>query len=356
MNKFKKMKRLLLFAVIIFSILPEVYSQAKNSPIDFYPHEYDKLSYQDWPAIKETFETFLAFKSYDEVRNYADHFRASFTLARMVKINWDGSLKNEISSYLTYFFDQLIQGNSYLNINTVTIPEYVSIHDPIMLPHNIIWALFQINAEAACKIIKTYWITTSNLAISSYQGDLREFTLWLFENTNNKAAEEFFLENYSLLKDNLSGEEKNLMSAVKLKCEISGMNDQKKAWEYLWNVSKLDNSTDLDEKAQFLWYKNILMMKQVYGDLDNRTIVKISDKTDSANKKYLFLYSACFNINSQLTSGRGYKIDRSIINDLDRAVNKMESQRSSLKSLSTEKDFLRVTYDLMKSNVSKTAE
>lgn len=356
MNNSEKRKRLLMCVVIIFTIILKVDSQPDHARIDYYPEEYAALFQQDWPEMKGTLDIFLAFRSFEEVRNYPDRFQASFTLARMTKIIWDGAVKNEVSSYLENSFNLLLNGNSYLNIYTVSIPEYPSVNDPIMLPHKMIWALFQINAEAACKVIKNYWITTSNPAISSYQTDLREFTLWLFEDTNNKMAEEFFMNNYTLIKDNLSDKERNLISTVKLKCEISRMNDQKQAWEYLWNQSKLDSSGELDEKTQFLWYKNILLMKKVYHDLDTKTIIKISDRSSSVNKKYMFLYSACFNVNTQLSSGRGYKIDRSIIRDIDRAVNKMKSQSSTLKSLSTEKDYLQVTYDLMKSNLSKTVE
>jgi hypothetical protein len=356
MNKLKEMKCILVCTAIIFSIWLQVNSQAKDAPIDYYPGKYDTLSQEDWPAMKETFNFFLGFKSLQEINNYTDPLKASFTLARMAKIDWDESLKKEISSYLTYFLNQLLNGRSYLHIDSTRFPQYESIHNPIYLPHNIIWALFQIDNEAAFEIIRTYWTITSSLAITSYQEDLRKFTLWLFETTNNKTAREFFMDNYPLLKNNLSGTEKNIISAIKLKCEISRINDQKLAWEYLWNNSKLDNSNVYNNKTQFLWYHNILMMKSVFQDLDIKTIINISDTTSSANKKYLFLYSACFNINDKLSTDPNYKIDRSVINYIERSIKKIESQNTQLKALNIENDFLLTTYDSMKSNLLKKGE
>jgi hypothetical protein len=349
------MKKYYFLLVICFNIVILADAQPKDLPFSYYPPAYDTLNQEDWPQMKKTFELFSSFKSVEEVSNYTDPHRAGFTLARMVRIEWSSTLRNEISSYLSNFLDQLLQGHSYLKIESVSMQEFVSANHPVYLPKKVMWALFIIDNETACTKINNIWIASSGQPAGSYLDDLSEFTFWLFDTNNFKYANEFYLKNYPFILKNHTNNAFSI-DRIKLKCEVSGLKDQKKAWNYLWDNSELNNSNVLNDKAQFLWYDNIIMMEKVFGDLDLETIIDISNKATSTNKKYIFLYSACFNINHQLSVNPDFKVSESTINYLNKAIEELKIQNTQLKKSGPENDFLMNTYGSMKSNLLKTSK
>lgn len=130
------------------------------------------------------------------------------------------------------------------------------------------------------------------------------------------------------------------------------MDDQKKAWEYLWNNSELNSSSILNNDTQYKWYRNILLLNNIYGDLEMEPILKISENASSVNKKYIFLYSACFNVNQCISANKDYMIKESDIKYLDSAIEEMKIQIVGSKKSFGEDDFLLKTYNNMKSGLS----
>ena len=355
MEKFKTSNYLKLSLVAYFLLSLSGTALSNDLPYNYYPKGYDTLSQKDWPAMKETFNFFLSFKTTEEVINYSDLHKARYTLARMTEINWDTTKRIEVSAYLSYFMGQLIQGDSYLKIDSIIFPQYVSTYHPIYLPKNVIWALFLIDNGAACSKIKDIWEKASTLDENSYLVDLRSFTFWLFETGNNKTANEFFINNSIHIGGNLNPREIKRTELIRLKCEIALLNDQKQAWDYLWNNSHLDSSNVYTDNAQFFWYKNILMMENTYQKIDLKIILDIIKTTSSPVKEYIFLYTICFNINSQLSDNPDYKIDSSILEYLNTSFNNIKSQSRQSGPESKDVDFLRNTYDSMNANISKRA-
>lgn len=345
------MKKYIFFLLISLSPGFWAQSQSKDVPYSYYPDEYAKLTQSDWSEMKKTLDSFLSFKSLDEVNNDPHPHSAKYTLARMADISWDRQMEKTVGSYLSIYLDQLLTGKSFLKISELSVSQFLSSGHPIFLPNQVIHALFIIDNETACRKIKEIWMDASGSNTKGYLENLSIYTFNLFQTLNDKNACAFFLKNYSFLQKNFAGQKVEL-NRTKLKCEVSGMDDQKKAWEYLWNNSELNSSSILNNDTQYKWYRNILLLNNIYGDLEMEPILKISENASSVNKKYIFLYSACFNVNQCISANKDYMIKESDIKYLDSAIEEMKIQIVGSKKSFGEDDFLLKTYNNMKSGLS----
>lgn len=349
-------RRLLIGVTVVAMSLAEVY--AKEPPIDWYPEEYEKMTAQDWPRMKQTLEKVLKSDNIDELRVSELNRQARYTLSMLASIQWNETQKKEVVAYLKHFVESVLQGKGYIkNVHEVDFSNVrpMSRSDPIYLPERAIWAMLSVDVEAGCDTIEHLWQVFIRYPENVYYREIRLSILRFLEARHKSTRVFACLERIkSLSGDKLKPDESKRIKRFFLKQKLLEIGDQSKAWEYLWDRSKTNTLAETITSNQgWIWYHNILHMKEVYHELDISVPIAIASKSLSPHKKYVFLYCACGLMNTKLSlspTGAHRKLIERLINEVE-AFYKEVGQEITRRQEG--RDYLKLAFDSIKAKLEK---
>jgi len=349
-------RRLLIGVTVVAMSLAEVY--AKEPPIDWYPEEYGKMTAQDWPRMKQTLEKVLKSDNIDELRVSELNRQARYMLSMLASIQWNETQKKEVVAYLKHFVESVLQGKGYIkNVHEVDFSNVrpMSRSDPIYLPERAIWAMLSVDVEAGCDTIEHLWQVFIRYPENVYYREIRLSILRFLEARHKSSRIFACLERIkSLSGDKLKPDESKRIKRFFLKQKLLEIGDQSKAWEYLWDRSKTNTLAETITSNQgWIWYHNILHMKEVYHELDISVPMAIASKSLSPHKKYVFLYCACGLMNTKLSlspTGAHRKLIERLINEVE-AFYKEVGQEITRHQES--RDYLKLAFDSIKAKLEE---
>lgn len=320
---------------------------AKDLPADSYPPEYEAITQSKWPEVQATLQRFLSARSMDEFAQLQTDKEARFLLARVSKIQWDDKMREDVTRFLGEFAITILSGKSFLpepcNPKTALVERPGMEGGPAALPRIAIQSMLSVDSSLSAEIIPNVWQLTVAKQCSDYCQGLRLFVLAQLDRHFRNAAIVNCVTRISQMQgDALMPEELELVARFRMKVELSRIPDQKEGWNIVWRRTEEDRVFAASKSAEsFVWFRNLLDVRIVYGNLDPRILFSIASEADDVVKKYLFLYCTCFALNSILTPPLT-KDDKEFIDQIVHSSEVLlKTDDARLQQVSKPRDFLK---------------
>jgi hypothetical protein len=323
----------------------------KSVPLDYYPEQYKTITADDWSRARQVLDGTLAFEDETALRNADAGIQAWFVLARLEDIEWPDSKKKEAGNYLKGYVQGILQGKGFIkDFRNLELPDKTFLRfDPIFLPHKAIWVMFALDEQLACETAKQSLGDASRCSGSPYCRSLHSAILWTME--KKYRSDRVFDCLRAIQKDfrATAGPDDERVESFLLKRELFKLNDEAKAWNSLWEkFHRSHQGGVLTSRVQWIWYRNMLLMMDVYPEPDVSVLLDMAERTPDFSRKYVFLYGATFLINSK-TSLAPRKVDAKEKARLKRLVAELYERKNEkggeASASGDEYDFLKAAFE-----------
>jgi hypothetical protein len=345
----------LLLITIGFLAQAQTGLRGKSVPFDFYPEQYKSITADNWSEAKQVLDSTLTFKDETTLRYSRVGIQAWYILARLADIDGSNSQKKEVSNYLKEYSQNILSGNSFIkDFQKLPFPNKVFLQfDPVFLPHKAIWVMFNLDEQVACTTVEYALNNIKKYPEDQYYSSLHLAVLWSMEKRFKSDLVFNCLQTVQkAVPTTTDADKESIIDNFLLKRELFKLNNEAKAWNYLWENFQNKNQTGvLTPAVQGIWRKNILLMQEIYPNLDISVLLNMADKEKETAKKYILLYGATFLINDK-TSLAPQEVDLKEKEHLKKLIGEFYKNenlnKSQLSGSTSDYDFLKTASELVK--------
>ncbi len=302
------MRKLEFVVCAVLAALPAVGGEAeagKDEPLAI-PAEYARLRAEDWPVMRACLDDFL-------LRGLVDPGTAPsgvrtndvvWTLRRLAKITWPEAQRGAVAAHLAGWIETLLLEKGMLRRGMEVSRADVPYHSHFFyVPHQALRTLCAIDPPQAYTSFRRLWTLIAGKPENWYCASLRTSMLELLSaQFRDEAAQECLQALERISGTRLTPEERRLRDQFTRRRTLLGLNDQRKAFAYLWEEDKVEGPAVTRERA-WIWYEKLKDMQEVYGTLDPAVPFGMATAAEAEfAKRYILLYASCGAANRKFSS------------------------------------------------------